>query len=271
MWAFLSVAYQGLIGSDFLSQEERVPSFLIAQGEDMTSLRRARMGPSTPIVERPHVELDRPAALRSVSKRALDVALAIILLVLSSPIWFVAVAAIRLSSPGPVLFRQRRVGLDGQLFTCLKFRTMRHGASEDSHKHLVTTMILRGEASNDKRNEPFKLNGDDRIVRQTRWLRKSSLDELPQLLNVLRGEMSIVGPRPPLPYEVAHYHDWQKERLTVRPGITGLWQVSGRNRLTYNEMCAIDVDYIRSWSLATDLMIIVSTPWVMFIDHGGAS
>jgi lipopolysaccharide/colanic/teichoic acid biosynthesis glycosyltransferase len=98
-----------------------------------------------------------------------------------------------------------------------------------------------------------------------------SLDELPQMINVLRGEMSIVGPRPPLAYEVAKYEPWQYERLAVRPGITGLWQVSGRNRLTYFEMCKIDVLYVRSWSLWTDLRVILRTPWVMFFERGGAS
>lgn len=238
----------------------------------MTSLRRARLAPpTTHVVARRPVDTDRPAALTSITKRVLDIALAIILLVLSSPIWIIAIATIKLASPGPALFRQRRIGLDGEAFTCLKFRTMHHGASEDAHKRLVTRMIRQRKTSTSGAARLFKLEGDSRIISAARWLRATSLDEVPQLINVLRGDMSIVGPRPPLPYEVAHYEDWQKERLTVRPGITGLWQVSGRNHLTYNEMCSMDVRYIRTWSIATDLMIIISTPWVMFIDHGGAS
>ncbi len=238
----------------------------------MTSIRRARLAPPTKrVVARHPVDLDRPAALTSVTKRVLDIALAIFLLILSSPIWIVAIATIKLASPGPVLFRQRRIGLDGEAFTCLKFRTMHHGASEDVHKRLVTGMIRQRKTSTAGAARPFKLDGDKRIISAVRWLRGTSLDEVPQLINVLRGDMSIVGPRPPLPYEVAQYEDWQKERLSVRPGITGLWQVSGRNRMTYNEMCSMDVKYIRTWSISTDLMIIISTPWVMFIDHGGAS
>lgn len=238
----------------------------------MTSVRRARLAPpATPMVTLRPVDLDRPAALTSVTKRVLDIALAIFLLVMSSPIWIVALATIKVASPGPVLFRQRRVGLDGEAFTCLKFRTMHHGASEDAHERLVTGMIRQRKTSAGGAARPFKLDGDSRIISAVRWLRATSLDEIPQLINVLRGDMSIVGPRPPLPYEVAHYEDWQMERLSVRPGITGLWQVSGRNHLTYNEMCSMDVRYIRTWSISTDLMIIISTPWVMFVDHGGAS
>lgn len=239
----------------------------------MVSLRRARLAPplSQPAEAGPVIRA-RPAALTSVSKRAVDIVFAIILLVLTSPVWFVAAVLIKATSPGPILFRQQRVGVDGTPFTCYKFRTMHNGASDNAHRLLVLAMLMTDARSTDAQDaQPYKVNGDHRVIRVGRWMRRTSLDELPQLINVLRGEMSIVGPRPPLPYEVDRYTEWQMERLTVRPGITGLWQVSGRNRLTYNEMCALDIQYVHSWSVLKDLRIMVSTPWVMFIDGGGAS
>jgi lipopolysaccharide/colanic/teichoic acid biosynthesis glycosyltransferase len=212
----------------------------------------------------------QPKALTSIGKRALDVVVALVLIVLTSPIWIVAAIRIRATSPGPILFRQERVGAGGKVFTCYKFRTMTHGASDAPHRQLVQRMLDSAETSGEA-VEPYKVNGDVRIIPAARWLRRTSLDELPQLINVLRGEMSIVGPRPPLQYEVERYDRWHHERLTVRPGITGLWQVSGRNRLTYHEMCALDLEYIRGWSLWNDIVIMARTPWVMFVDRGGAS
>jgi lipopolysaccharide/colanic/teichoic acid biosynthesis glycosyltransferase len=204
------------------------------------------------------------------SKRVLDVALAGALLVLTSPVWLGLALAIGATTRGPILFRQQRIGLGGVPFTVLKFRTMHHRASEEAHERFVTSMISALPAMASPR-AIHKLQDDLRITRVGRWIRRTSLDELPQLINVLRGEMSLVGPRPPLAYEVAKYKPWQYERLAVRPGITGLWQVSGRNRLTYFEMCEIDVLYVRSWSFWTDLRIILRTPWVMFFERGGAS
>jgi lipopolysaccharide/colanic/teichoic acid biosynthesis glycosyltransferase len=211
--------------------------------------------------------MERPAALTSAAKRVVDVVLASVLLVASVPIWLVAALIIRTSSPGPVLFRQQRLGVGSAPFTCYKFRTMHDGASDGPHRALVAAMLASQDAGEAGQ---YKLNADDRIIGPMRWMRRTSLDEIPQLINVLRGEMSIVGPRPPLPYEVEQYEAWQFERLQVRPGITGLWQVSGRNRLSYREMCALDVKYIRTWNIASDLVIILSTPWVMFVDRGGA-
>jgi len=222
-------------------------------------------------VERVPVVRVQAPALTSLTKRGLDIGLAVVLLVISSPIWLVAAILIKLTSPGPILFRQERVGARGAIFTCLKFRTMHHGASDEAHRELVSRMLSTRERSTTGDGQPYKVNGDSRVIPVGRWLRRTSLDELPQLINVIRGEMSIVGPRPPLAYEVDSYEDWQRERLGVRPGITGLWQVSGRNRLSYHEMVALDIEYIRSWSIATDLLIMISTPWVMFIDRGGAS
>lgn len=211
-----------------------------------------------------------PCAALSRRKRALDVGFAGALLVLTSPVWLALTVAIRKTSRGPVLFRQQRVGLNGVPFTVLKFRSMQDGAPQEAHERFVTSMISALPAITAP-DAIHKLQHDPRITRVGRWMRRTSLDELPQLINVLRGEMSLVGPRPPLAYEVAKYQPWQHERLSVRPGITGLWQVSGRNRLTYLEMCEIDVRYARTWSLLMDLRIILRTPWVMFFERGGAS
>lgn len=211
-----------------------------------------------------------PHALVSRRKRAVDIVLASTLLALTSPVWLALAVAVKATTRGPVLFRQQRVGLDGVPFTVLKFRSMHHGAPEAAHELFVALMISAPPMATSA-NGIHKLQSDMRITRVGRWMRRTSLDELPQLVNVLRGEMSIVGPRPPLAYEVAKYEPWQHERLAVRPGVTGLWQVSGRNHLTYFEMCQLDVRYVRSWSLLMDLRIIVRTPWVMFVERGGAS
>lgn len=237
----------------------------------MTTTRRVRLMPlpRVPVDEQVLPRALPPTALMSRRKRALDIVMAAGLLILSSPIWLSAAVVIKLASPGPILFRQERIGVNGRPFTCLKFRTMHNGSSDAAHRELVIRMIeADGAPANGK---AFKLDRDARVIRSARWLRSTSLDELPQLLNVLRGEMSIVGPRPPIAYEIEHYKDWHRERLTVRPGITGLWQVSGRNRLTFDEMCRLDIQYIHEWNLLTDLRIMLTTPWVMFVDHGGAS
>jgi len=217
--------------------------------------------------------LEIEAALTSRGKRALDLVAAGVLLTLSSPLWLLIACAIKATSRGPVLFRQERIGAGGRPFTLYKFRTMRNGASEHLHRQFVTEMITSGMTSMTVSpvNGTFKLSRDDRVTRVGRILRKTSIDELPQLINVLLGDMSLVGPRPPIHYEVARYEPWQRERLAVRPGITGLWQVSGRNRLSYNEMCQLDLAYIRGWSIGKDLAIILRTPWAMFVDRGGAS
>lgn len=208
------------------------------------------------------------SAALSRGKRMFDLVLAFVLLLIASPLLIAIAVAIRLSSPGPILFRQQRLGLHGRSFTLLKFRTMRHGAPEGLHERFVAlwmsaTLAGQGDGA-------YKLTDDPRITRVGRWLRKLSLDELPQLLNVLRGEMSLVGSRPPLAYEVRKYEPWQRERLAARPGLTGLWQVSGRNRLTHAQMCRMDISYIKGWNFRQDLKIILRTPWVMFVDRGGA-
>jgi len=168
-----------------------------------------------------------------------------------------------------VLFRQERVGTGGRRFRVWKFRTMRNGAPDDAHRELIRKMFNGQEAEagdgNGNGKPVYKLVNDARVTRVGRWLRRTSLDELPQLVNVLCGDMSLVGPRPPLPYETDAYDHWQFDRLKVLPGITGLWQVSGRNLLTYRQMCELDLEYVRRWSLWLDLKILVKTiPAVVF-------
>ncbi len=209
-----------------------------------------------------------PRAAVSRRKRAFDIAASSLLLVITAPITASILVLIRVTSRGPIVYRQERIGLGGAPFTLYKFRTMRAGAPVEVHEQFVAAMISSSAIAETR--GVYKLQGDPRITRIGKWLRRTSLDELPQLVNVLRGQMSLIGPRPPLAYEVSRYEPWQIERLSVRPGITGLWQVSGRNRLTYAQMCAVDIEYIRGWSFRRDLAIALKTPWAMFVDRGGA-
>jgi lipopolysaccharide/colanic/teichoic acid biosynthesis glycosyltransferase len=209
-----------------------------------------------------------PRATSSRRKRAFDIVAATGLLLLTAPLTAAIVILIRLTSRGPVIFKQERIGLDGRPFRLYKFRTMRNDAPVEVHEQFVATMMSTSAIA--EAPGVYKIQGDTRITGIGRWLRKTSLDEIPQLVNVLRGDMSLIGPRPPLAYEVKRYDAWQHQRLSVRPGITGLWQVSGRNRLTYAQMCAIDIEYIRDWTFRGDLAIALKTPWAMFVDRGGA-
>jgi lipopolysaccharide/colanic/teichoic acid biosynthesis glycosyltransferase len=179
--------------------------------------------------------------------------------VLLSPFLVGMALAVRFSSPGPVLYPQRRIGQRGRPFTMHKFRTMENGAEAQVEELRLAHGVC---------DVMFKLPDDPRVTPVGRFLRRFSLDELPQLLNVLRGEMSLVGPRPPLPEEVAMYEDWQFDRLEVRPGVTGLWQVSGRSDLSFDECVRLDLFYIENWSLAYDLYIIAKTIPVLFSRRG---
>jgi lipopolysaccharide/colanic/teichoic acid biosynthesis glycosyltransferase len=170
--------------------------------------------------------------------------------VLIAPLLAVIAVAVRLDSAGPVLFRQERVGLHRRRFRLLKFRTMVVGAEA-----MLADLVVHNEAD----GPLFKMRNDPRVTRVGRCLRRYSLDELPQLWNVLMGEMSLVGPRPPLPKEVEAFEDWQLDRFEVRPGITGLWQVSGRSELLFDEYVRLDLFYIENWSLAYDLFIVAKT------------
>ncbi|MBF4768747.1 sugar transferase [Nocardioides agariphilus] len=191
-----------------------------------------------------------------VAKRALDLTLALTALVLAAPVLLVVATAVRLTSPGPALFRQTRVGRDGVPFTMVKFRTMRDGNDDGAHRDYVSR-LLAGEAV--AHDGLYKLAGDPRVTPLGRVLRRLSLDELPQLLNVVAGSMSLVGPRPALPFEAELFPGWASVRYAVPPGLTGLWQVSGRNRLTMLEGLRLDVEYVDRRGLRTDLAILLRT------------
>ena len=190
-------------------------------------------------------------------KRAADVLGVAAIVLLLSPLLLVAVLAVRLSSPGPVLFRQVRIGIDGAPFEMLKLRTMYADSTDALHQAYVRSMLLGHET--DPVNGLYKLDDDPRVTPVGRFLRRSSIDELPQLWNVLRGQMSLVGPRPVLPWEVELFPDWAHARFRVRPGLTGLWQVSGRNRLSMLEGLALDVHYVARRTFALDLFILART------------
>ena len=190
--------------------------------------------------------------------RILDIVVATAGLLLTSPLLAVISAAIKATSPGPILFRQQRVGLAGEPFTMLKFRSMTDETDDAPHRAYVTALLTdTPDAVNEK--GVFKLAGDPRITRVGSIIRRFSLDELPQLLTVLKGDVSVVGPRPALPFEVDLYQPADMVRFVVRPGLTGLWQVSGRNRLTMRQMLEIDVEYVRRKSLRLDLQILAKT------------
>ncbi len=210
-------------------------------------------------------EVAPPRSVRSVRsavvKRLLDVTIASALLIAICPLMLAIAVLVKLTSPGPVLFRQRRVGRDMQEFIVLKFRSMCAGASSLPHEEYVISLAA-GEAA----AEPTlkKLVDDPRITRVGRWLRRTSLDELPQLFNVLTGDMSIVGPRPALGYELDLYRPEHFERFRVLPGMTGLWQVSGRSRLGFSDMLDLDVEYARRANVRTYVIILLRTPVVLF-------
>jgi lipopolysaccharide/colanic/teichoic acid biosynthesis glycosyltransferase len=203
-------------------------------------------------------------------KRAVDVAGALTLLLLLSPVFLLIAALLKLTSPGSILFRQERVGQWAKPFTMLKFRTMRVNADTRLHHEFVTRFIRSGaELSSVGRQALFKLTNDPRVTPLGRILRRTSLDELPQLWNVLRGDMSLVGPRPPLAYEVEQYRPWHKRRVVdAKPGITGLWQVTGRSRTTFDEMVRLDLRYARTRCLWTDLRILLATPRAVISGKG---
>jgi len=207
---------------------------------------------------------------RHVGKRAFDLVVGLLCLVLFSPVLFLVALLVRLTSPGPVLFRQTRVGQDGRVFRMYKFRTMWTGSSDRLHREYVAKLLVEPEGSSTVRNGLYKLTDDPRVTRLGAILRKTSLDELPQLFNVVRGEMSLVGPRPMLPWEIEMLGPVHQQRLAVPQGITGLWQVSGRNRLTMTQALDLDVEYVRRTCLLFDLWILVRTAFVVLIPHGDA-
>jgi exopolysaccharide biosynthesis polyprenyl glycosylphosphotransferase len=215
-------------------------------------------------------------------KRAFDVAVAALTLAVISPLFVLIAIAIKLTSRGPILYRQLRVGLGGKPFTFLKFRSMRVGSDAGIHRTYTKDWIYgrTGESEPAPRSVGaaaragpngggtagiHKITADPRVTLVGHVLRRTSLDELPQLWNVLRGDMSMVGPRPPIPYEVERYTEWHKRRLEVLPGITGLWQVSGRNALSFDQMVRLDIQYIETWSVEQDIRILLKTVPVVLL------
>jgi lipopolysaccharide/colanic/teichoic acid biosynthesis glycosyltransferase len=211
-----------------------------------------------------HARLPRTSAIAC---RALDIAISLLALVVLAPLLLVIAVAIRIDSRGPVLFRQERRGLQMRTFVVNKFRTMHPGCDNGEHVAFVQRLIA-GET--ERHDSLFKLTRDDRVTRAGRILRKSSLDELPQLVNVLLGQMSLVGPRPCLDYELEKYPPGALRRFVVKPGITGLWQVSGRSQLTFEQMIALDLEYADHRSFWLNLQILVRTLPVVFLGRGAA-
>lgn len=202
-------------------------------------------------------------------RRLFDVVFASALILLLSPILIGVALAVRLDSRGPAFFRQRRVGYMEREFILFKYRSMRVDADPRGHQEYVTALIKgEGAAPDGGRENLYKLAVDNRITPVGRWIRRWSLDELPQLFNVVKGDMTLVGPRPAIPYEVAEYPNWYRKRFSVKPGLTGYWQVSGRSERTYEEMVRLDIEYAERRSLGLDLLILLKTPWVVLSRKG---
>jgi lipopolysaccharide/colanic/teichoic acid biosynthesis glycosyltransferase len=201
-------------------------------------------------------------------KRAVDIVGGLIAIILLSPLMLVIAFALKLSSKGPVLFCQQRVGQYGSLFTFYKFRSMYFKAESTVHEKYAKEYIA-GQAKAEKNSGVYKLCNDARVTPLGRFLRRTSLDELPQLFNVLKGEMSLVGPRPPIPYEVGVYSPWHRRRLLeAKPGITGLWQVSGRCKTGFSDMVRLDLRYAAKRSFWMDIMILAKTVLVVVSRDG---
>lgn len=229
-------------------EEHRVQMMVVPTMADVSAERLE----FSPIAGLPLVNVARPRALKSLrwTKRAADVAASAILLLLASPVLLATAIAVKLEDGGPVVFRQRRVGLKGEEFYCLKFRSMCVDAE---------AKVAALQSQNEGAGVLFKMANDPRITRTGKFIRRFSIDELPQLWNTFRGDMSLVGPRPALPREVAQYDDHTRRRLQVRPGLTGLWQVSGRSNLSWEEAVRLDLYYVDNWSALRDMMILVKT------------
>jgi lipopolysaccharide/colanic/teichoic acid biosynthesis glycosyltransferase len=229
-----------------------------------------KVAPAAPAAVSEPVEDARLARrINNTACRALDVIAAAVLLLVLAPLFVLVAAIIKLDEPGRVLFRQRRVGLRQREFTVNKFRTMHENNDHAQHRAFVLRLIEGGPGDDDERPF-FKIKRDPRVTRAGHYLRKSSLDELPQLWNVLRGDMSLVGPRPPIAYEVEHYPPHWFGRFDVKPGITGLWQVSGRSELTMEEMIELDLRYARERSFWLNIKILLRTIPAVLNTRGAA-
>jgi lipopolysaccharide/colanic/teichoic acid biosynthesis glycosyltransferase len=198
-------------------------------------------------------------------KDVLDIVIAVATLVVASPVLLIVALAVKLDSPGPAIFKQRRVGKDGKLFTVCKFRSMHVNADDRPHREAVKKLVEGEPAATVNGQGFFKPVDDPRVTRLGKFLRATGLDELPQVINLLRREMSVVGPRPAIPYELELYKDWYHRRLAVRPGVTGLWQVRRHDTQNFDDVIRLDLEYIDSFSIWLDLKIILLTfPMILF-------
>lgn len=204
------------------------------------------------------------------AKRALDIFVAGLSLVLLSPVFAIVAVAIKLTSPGPILYRGLVHGKGGKPFTYYKFRSMTDGGDGSIHREFITRYVTEGKGYRDEESgrEVFKLTNDPRVTRVGKVIRRLSIDEFPQMLNVLKGDMSVVGPRPPVPYEYELYDERKKQRLLVKPGLTGLNQLRARSQSSFEQMYADDMEYIRRQSIILDLWIMLRTPWVILFGTG---
>ena len=207
-------------------------------------------------------------------KRTLDVLGSVVGMIVFSPLFFIVSLAIKIDSPGPIIFRQTRLGRSGQKFEFLKYRSMHVNNDDRIHREYVSNLI-RGKLEKinqgDEKKPVFKMKNDPRVTRVGKIIRKLSLDELPQFWNVLKGDMSLIGPRPPISYEIEKYEPWHLRRiLEMKPGITGLWQVEGRNTTSFDEMVRLDLRYVRNWSIWLDIKILLKTIGEVFRPSGAA-
>lgn len=235
--------------STILSERTRIVSERLRPAEQTTLAQRLALVGDTP-----------QTGLASACKRLVDLAVAIIAIpILAIPVFVISLLIV-IDNGWPIIFAQERLGKNGRPFTVYKFRSMRKDAEERLHEVLEHNHIKDGPT--------FKLKDDPRMTRVGRFIRRTSLDELPQIWNILLGHMSFVGPRPPLASEVLEYEDWQVRRLAVTPGLTGLWQVSGRSDLSFTEMVTLDIDYVERWSPAYDIALLARTPVAVLSGRG---
>ncbi len=231
-------------------------------------------GSSTQLTLYPDIKRNRNSQKKALFlKRVIDIVGSLTAIVLSAPLFVVISALIKLTSEGPVFFRQKRVGQYGKTFTFLKFRSMFVNNDPSIHREYVKDLICADDNGSrngcSQKKEVFKIQNDPRVTPVGRFLRRTSLDELPQFINVLVGDMSLVGPRPPIPYELENYDLWHRRRLLdMKPGITGMWQVEGRSITTFNEMVRLDIYYMTNWSIWLDLKLLLKTPLAVLTSKG---
>jgi exopolysaccharide biosynthesis polyprenyl glycosylphosphotransferase len=258
---------------DSLTQEQSNQIYISIHGYPEDWCHEVSRRPSNPTLYPDLESRDESRKLSIMVKRMMDIVGSAVALVLSAPLFLAIAIAIKLSSNGPVFFRQQRVGQHGKSFVMFKFRSMHVNNDTSVHKQWFQNFhsgkAERHRTSDDRGSVTYKLPNDPRVTKVGRFLRRTSLDEMPQFINVLQGDMSLVGPRPPIPYEVDAYQAWQRGRiLQAKPGITGLWQVSGRSRVSFDEMVRLDLRYARTWSIWLDIKILLKTPAAVLFGEG---